>query len=308
MDFVPTVEAAVYRLNQHLPKGAHYDFYHWTNSDSEKVWTADRTWQEDIPRTSDPNCPLVICLFGERLGEMLPDFFPWPQDLTLPEWASWPHREAGKVPVTGTVYEVIDRLLGPKNSESERKILCLFKMDEKNLADKHVQEVRRRYYGFLHEYNKLCGDHRWPPSNVEKDYYSQLNDLDAFVKALFRNGARRSKTFGSGTAENCQRELSLLLDVQLPKLLGVEVDLPERDPKGLFSYEPGDADILFGRDPFIDSMIDFLAHESHPVLLTGRSGEGKSSVLRAGLAGRLGKKIMPLVPVRSIRSMQGYST
>ncbi len=71
-----------------------------------------------------------------------------------------------------------------------------------------------------------------------------------------------------------------------------------REPRGLFSYAPDDADILFGRDRFIDKLIQRLVDLSRNqpaadrmLLLAGRSGEGKSSVMRAGLTGRLASGI-----------------
>ena len=50
--------------------------YLW--SDQDKPWFGNSTWQEQIPRPSDPMVVAVICLFGERLGSPLPPIFPSP--------------------------------------------------------------------------------------------------------------------------------------------------------------------------------------------------------------------------------------
>jgi hypothetical protein len=70
-----------------------------------------------------------------------------------------------------------------------------------------------------------------------------------------------------------------------------------RDLKGLTAYQPEDHDILFGREAEIlrvlSGLEELAARTSSDVtkvpllVLTGRSGEGKSSLLRAGLIGRL---------------------
>lgn len=57
---------------------------------------------------------------------------------------------------------------------------------------------------------------------------------------------------------------------------------------GLRPYEPADAERFFGRDAEIEGCLERLANSSTLVLLGG-SGTGKSSLVRAGLAPRLGQ-------------------
>ena len=56
---------------------------------------------------------------------------------------------------------------------------------------------------------------------------------------------------------------------------------------GLLSFTDRDADRFFGREDVVDDIVERL--HAHPFLaVVGASGSGKSSVLRAGVAPRLG--------------------
>jgi energy-coupling factor transporter ATP-binding protein EcfA2 len=59
--------------------------------------------------------------------------------------------------------------------------------------------------------------------------------------------------------------------------------------KGLKKFEPEDADRFFGRDQFLDNLVNEL-EQTNLVLLLGASGSGKSSVVRAGLIPWLSQK------------------
>ncbi|MGW3086575.1 nSTAND1 domain-containing NTPase [Streptomyces sp. NPDC001108] len=58
--------------------------------------------------------------------------------------------------------------------------------------------------------------------------------------------------------------------------------------RGLARFEPGDAEVFFGRDALVDGLVDVVRDHRCAVVL-GPSGSGKSSLLRAGLAPRLGR-------------------
>ncbi len=62
----------------------------------------------------------------------------------------------------------------------------------------------------------------------------------------------------------------------------------DADPpyRGLARFEPGDADLFFGRDPLIDDLLHLTGHHRITAVV-GSSGSGKSSLLRAGLIPRL---------------------
>src|SRR5262245_54808628 len=60
--------------------------YYYAESDRERAWSTHRTWQLDIPRPADSNAIVTVSLFGERIGNLLPDTFMLPADLEPPEF------------------------------------------------------------------------------------------------------------------------------------------------------------------------------------------------------------------------------
>ncbi|MFE5402858.1 helix-turn-helix domain-containing protein [Streptomyces sp. NPDC056580] len=52
--------------------------------------------------------------------------------------------------------------------------------------------------------------------------------------------------------------------------------------RGLARYEPGDADLFFGRDELTDRLVELTRVRRFPAVF-GASGSGRSSLLRAGL-------------------------
>lgn len=66
-----------------------------------------------------------------------------------------------------------------------------------------------------------------------------------------------------------------------------QVEVTRTPYPGLRPFEPGDADLFFGREELLDRLLGMLeeaATSAHPVLaVVGPSGSGKSSLLRAGL-------------------------
>ncbi|BCM72572.1 MULTISPECIES: NACHT and WD repeat domain-containing protein [Streptomyces] len=79
-----------------------------------------------------------------------------------------------------------------------------------------------------------------------------------------------------------------------------DADAEESPYRGLARFEPGDADVFFGRDQLVESLLELVrAHRS--VVVLGPSGSGKSSLLRAGLIPCLSEGAGLDTPLAAIR-------
>lgn len=294
---VRVVKQVVDELNRALPVGERWRTYHWT--DSDVTWPANETWQAYIPRTSDPRCGIVICLLGERIGEPLPAYFPAPDDIRYPTWLALPSEpDSAKIPLTGTLFELLDATLGPSR---EGQTFCYLKIDPDTFYDRNLR-FDQRDYGFLHHHDALQGQALRLTVDRQRDYDRQVEWLDEFCQQFFIKAGRPHRPFGGRRldAVACFDALRAQLRRDLADPMGVRTSrFAAFTPKGLQAYALDDAHALFGRDRAIETVLDQLsqlhaAESGAPaVTLTGRSGEGKSSLLRAGLAGRLQLKFYP---------------
>ncbi|TVM30211.1 ATP-binding protein [Oceanidesulfovibrio marinus] len=268
--------------------------YAWKYADH--VWTGEKTWQEQIPRPSDPLVRAIICLFGERIGEPLPESFKVPEDLILPDWVAHPWPNNGledKIPLTGTLFEFFDSL--PKTTAVtgalSKRLRVYIKSDPTTFTQRGLSAEDRRY-GFDHFRDRLI-ERREFKRGPQNEYNEQIDWLDFFCEKQFRSQKTPYELFGAESHEESLEQLRIFLRRDLGRILGITPRRIRRDPKGLLAYQPEDWDILFGRDNDIEDILDSLYRCSQrpdglPILLlTGLSGQGKSSVLRAGLVGRI---------------------
>jgi ankyrin repeat protein len=294
---VEVIHQVVEELNRNLPEGDRLNIFHWAKNDI--VWTANGTWQEYIPRTSDPRICMVICLIGERLGSPLPDYFPFPLgEMKLPTWVRFPWTEIdtkNAVPLTGTLFELLDALNKQKESPQKKPEILVYVKADRTLFSNPSLTPDQRQYGFEQLYQKLSeGQIRIRDRNVRQDYETQLDWLDGFCENFFRSGGHPYICYGNSVDGNdaTLNDLRQRVLKDISRVLNLPVtNLQTRELKNLECYQPEDHDILFGRDQTIIHLLDHLnklSNEGTPILvLSGRSGEGKSSVLRAGLIGRL---------------------
>jgi ankyrin repeat protein len=301
---VEIVVQVMEELNRRLPEGDRWEVYHWARADA--TWVANGTWQEYIPCPSDLNVGVVICLLGERLGSPLPDYFPLSAaEIALPPWVRFPWPDDGAtqtVPLTGTLFELLDAIQGGQRSgRNQPATLIYVKADGNLFAQKHLAPDQRAY-GFEQLYRRLSdGEVRIRDRRVRDDYDTQIDWLDRFCELFLRAAGRPYTCFGTadGGADTCLTQLREMLLRDLPRTLNLPSRHQEsRDLKGLEAYQPEDQDILFGRDQEIVRLLQRLSNlakiaAAPLIVLTGRSGEGKSSVLRAGLVGRLGRGRYP---------------
>src|ERR1700728_1618549 len=173
------VEQVVEELNRLLPEGDRWDFYYWRKVD--EAWPATGTWQENVPRTSDPHVHLVICLLGERIGLPLPDYFPFPRDeVMLPDCVQFPWNRtdsADTVPLTGTLFELLDAFsAAQRNPPDERtgskrpEVRVYLKASEDLFKRPHIS-ADERSYGFEHHFDQLRnGQARIRDRKIDADY------------------------------------------------------------------------------------------------------------------------------------------
>src|SRR5262249_49071662 len=156
--------------------------------------------------------------------------------------------------------------------------------------------------GFEQHYDTLAGAaRRIRDPGTDANYRQQIAWLDRFCEEFFRRQSRPANCFGND-GQTLAQSLEALR-AQLLRDLAHLFDAPLRtgpvELRGLSAYRPEDADLLFGRDRIIERILEQLdalqsAKLAPPIVaLAGRNGEGKSSVLRAGLVGRIRRGMYP---------------
>jgi WD40 repeat protein/energy-coupling factor transporter ATP-binding protein EcfA2 len=95
-------------------------------------------------------------------------------------------------------------------------------------------------------------------------------------------------TFNVIQAQNITLTQTKIIQISIDEIKTREL-ITTSPYKGLKKFEPEDSDRFFGRDQFLDSLVNEL-EQTNLVLLLGASGSGKSSVVRAGLIPWLSQK------------------
>jgi eukaryotic-like serine/threonine-protein kinase len=223
----------------------------------EKYYTADKSFQEQIPDTGATD--LVISIFWSKLGsQLLPEVFG-----TMPDGRPYPG---------GAVYELLHALEARKR-KSVPDILVYRKVAETGISVTDPEQ-RRLMTAQLDAFEAFW--RRWFVS-AEGQFragYQMFTSPDEFERVL-------------------ESQLRAWLDEH--GLLGTEViwRISERGSpfRGLEPYEAQHAEVFFGREREIDRGRDRLlaaaARGAAFLLVMGPSGAGKSSLVRAGLVSRL---------------------
>jgi ankyrin repeat protein/energy-coupling factor transporter ATP-binding protein EcfA2 len=264
--------------------------YWWERT---RAWNAGLSWQEQIPRPSDPQCRLTVCIFGEKLGSPLAalkegrslpnDFVTFVKRKNLPiDLGSDPE----KIPLTGSVFEFVDAWLGAEKNGS--KVLLFLKGDA---SIKNSNEVfYHRNFGSGRYYETLIASGEFKNPETGRIYHEQKELLARFYdEVLFKS----ERSFDPRPFID-ERQFESRLRQALEQELGRDRPIVAKQAfKRLASFDIGDHDAFFGRAQETSTIIEILNDaDRNPaqrpfMVLHGRSGSGKSSLAKAGIAGTL---------------------
>lgn len=251
----------------------------------ERVWNPGTRWQPQIPRPGRDGYELVVCLFGERAGAPLPD--DGPLGFAIPDDAAYGGR-SGRYPLTGTLFEFFEAL------DSQRRLglpkLLLYFKGDRTILDRSRRFDQRNWGGGAHyrqlEEQARTRGHSHLPLDDSRAYWEQLEWLTAFADEHTASSPWNRLFLETEALESG-------LEADLRERLGLSKPFTTTVGKGLQRFDIEDKRILFGRQADVRQIVDSLrlAADSPtrvPMLvLHGRSGSGKSSAIRAGVAARL---------------------
>ena len=272
--------------------------YSW-DTDAKKSWIDQhQSWQKNIPRPSDPKCQGVIVIMGERLGLPLEDGLNLNELLTnINEWTEpnhkyklqypWPkddhdlaeqYVKEGKFPLTGTVFEFLDAFSSPKNN-------ALFMLlGDGDVSPKYREAVtlnNESLYTYINKkYSK--SEENDKQQEEKKEYFLQREMVRNFLCAFHLN---------KQTSQNHSTNSQEIIDKARKWITEKVYDLPDykvNPYKYLECYDVGDRHNFLGRHGHYKTIVDELEKRLYSkavnaARITGESGSGKSSVLRAGV-------------------------
>ncbi len=268
-----------------------YDVFDW----KEEFFSGGRPYQDQIPALTDPNCHVTICIFGERIGERVDGpmaeltksgripahFNKWP--LTLDP------SECDRIPLTGSVWEYLEAC--EADAAGTGRLLVFFK-GASTIFER--SKARARPFGgrrYLRQQIAGLDEGSADYERVRQSYFQQTDWLELFLDEITERQLPVNRF--ESTAE-FKTSLTRLLRDALH--LNREAVSRRQLFKGLESFAPRDHDAFFGRETDTRNVNELLtAAEADPkkvplLVLKGRSGAGKSSLAKAGVAGGLALK------------------
>lgn len=254
------------------------EHYHWT-SGKPPPWPANRPFQAQIPRAREFD--YVIYLAGDRVGSPLPDGFLNEGLVGFDDldghfekaFSKLLRTEGAPLPLTGTIYEVLDALLAFRRSEGRCPQLFPF---VRNPGD-DAERVTR--------FTEISKEQNVPFGMAE--YSRQVAWTEHFLGSEFLRGAEvtRFKTRG---------QFAEVFEAAMRTVLGLEKPKPINELPGLVAYRIEDRGKFFGFRERIAKVVSetqrrVAQEDAGPpfVVIHGESGTGKSSLLQGGVLPRL---------------------
>src|SRR5690554_1636415 len=285
------IESMIRSVAFNLASRLNINPYSWDIEINDNGFDQTKSMQKNLPRPSDPKCLGIVCLMGERIGHPLENDFDLQIIEDIASWTNpghpfrlvhpWPDDsekqkellKEGCYPLTGTVFEFIDAYSSKKPVK-----FCL-------IADQYV--LPHNYSSVILNDFKLRKEKGGDPkiidfgSWMEKDYDLQTAAVKNFACALSKKGIDQN-------AQN--NPLEVIKGIKKFIVHEIFQENKQINPyKFLDYYDQDDAYNFHGRQNEIKNakqkLLERFRSVDHPNLLriSGNSGAGKSSFLRAGL-------------------------
>ena len=254
------------------------------------------TWQENVGAPSRMDTALTVVLLGERVGTPLPATFRLKQDIRerlLRAGYDWVHVEGlspdpirpDQVPLTGMMFEFFDAFLPRINGTNPSPLRVMFKGTYNGVGEPDFGngEFRRQL--------ETTADPPEKKRRARKDYDVQMDWLTLFWANLY--GLQQHAHLFCPDQAIFLAHLERALEAQFlargdatPVLPSRRIDPRQVELPGPAPYDTEHAAFFFGRGPQIAELARRALQHDAPrrlVPVTGESGTGKSSLLRAGL-------------------------
>lgn len=272
--------------------------YLWEEDKEDGRLLSDRLpIQAQLPDPAAFDVPLTICLFGERCGSPLQDKLDPLVSRRFDRWRAegdgpgllhpWPgNREAqdqalacGQYPLTGTVYELISAHEQPDEADN-LIVACVVDrtIAAETLADSVVLNGRK-----LHA-RLTSGLSTAAARSIQDEVYDP--QAQALVN-LLKHLARKLRFVTAYQSEDeMRREVFEIAQKKLRKKLGI-ASLRNPFKQSLAHWTVDDEKLLPGRNHDISKIVTAMKDRDDFVLLQGRSGCGKSSLMQSGVMRKL---------------------
>ncbi len=317
-----------------LRKGLHDDLRRWLDQHGFADLLQPYLWEEDkeggrllsdrqkiqsqLPDPADREVLLTICLFGERCGTPLEDDLDRRVERRFDHWRSddeepglhhpWPRAQEeqdralarGQYPLTGTVFELLSACAQPEDADNLIVACCADRpIMPETPFDRIVLNGRQLYA-------RLTAGRSAADTKIIND---EVYDPQACALVnLLKDHARKVRFVAHYSSEEVmRREVFAIAQNKLREKLGI-ASLRNPFKQGLAHWTVDDEKLLPGRENAISGIVEAMANHGDLVLLKGRSGCGKSSLMQSGVMRRLRERDGSVpVPFRPTELMAGAS-
>lgn len=272
--------------------------YLWEEEKEDGRLLSDRQGiQHQLPDPASTQVPLTICLFGERCGSPLQDQFDPDWSKRFDRWRAqddgpgilhpWPTERAaqdealarGQYPLTGTVFELLSAHAHPEEAGNLILGCCVDRPIMPETSAESVALNGRRLHARL-----TLGRPKEETRRIEADVYDP--QASALLNLLKDHARKVRFVTNYQSEEDMRREIFHIATERIRARLGL-ASLGNFFKQGLDHWTLDDEKVLPGRADTIVSILKAMSSSSDLVMLKGRSGCGKSSLMQNGVMRRL---------------------